>query len=277
MKYSFSSNRSSFVLMIIIMCLWLPSMNAQDSTIINNGVEVVLPNKTDKKLNSYVLLNGGVQNPYMVIVPMIPESTPGENYTEGAELMAIAKGFSFGFGILNKTNPYLHVGLLADYYNNSVPIARTGERSMGAWVYEKTNEASTLTEPFDTDHNRVSEVYVIRATVRLKIPMGPVNIWAGITGGSYTSTVRLTDREEVSFLNSASKTLIAPSYQAGIDVVLKNKQKEDVLSLTFFVDFSSPKMEESMYDTVIEGWDFAVSEGNNVISPVRFGLAIGIH
>lgn len=275
--YSFSNNKNSLVLLVMMISIGYMPLIGQDSVISSNGVEVVLPSKTAKKLNSYLSLNGGLQKPYMLIVPMIPESTPADNFIEETVLMALAEGYSFGIGLLNKTNPYLDVGLLADYYNNSVPITRVGERSRGPWVFEQTNETSNLTEPFENDNNRVSEVYVIRATIRLKLPLGPINIWAGITGGSYTSTVRFTERDEVSFFNSASKTLIAPSYQTGIDFMIKNKQEEDIFSITFFADFSSPKMEESIYDTVVSGWDFTVPEGNSVISPVRFGLAIGIH
>ncbi len=37
----------------------------------------------------------------------------------------------------------------------------------------------------------VSEVYVIRATAKLKLPLGPINLWAGITAGTYTSTQKI--------------------------------------------------------------------------------------
>ena len=62
-----------------------------------------------------------------------------------------------------------------------------------------------------------------------------------------------------------------------VDFADINKEHKDVLSITMFADFSSPKLEESFYDTVVSGWDFAVPDGNMVISPVRFGIAIGIH
>ncbi len=137
--------------------------------------------------------------------------------------------------------------------------------------------ASLRIDPFEVNHRRVSEVYVIRATLRLKAPLGPVKLWVGITGGSYTSTVRFTEREEVNFFNSSSKTLIALSYQTGLDLMIRAKQKDDVLSITLFADFAGPKMEESMYDVIVQGWDFSVPEGNRVISPVRFGIAVGIH
>lgn len=262
-----------------LLLAWISStenLHAQDPNQ-GDGIEIVVPKNADRKLNSYFTINGGFQNQYMVSVPMIPESaSPGEYIIED-DLKALAHGFSFGLGVLNKTGSYLDIGLLADYYNNSVDIAKTGERSMGPWVSEQNGGLSEMTEPFVADHQRVSEVYVIRAAIRLKLPLGPVNFWVGITGGTYTSTVRYTERDEVSFFNSSSKTLIAPSYQTGVDLMIRNHKKEDVLSMTFFADFSSPKMEESMYDTVFPGWDFSVPEGNHVISPVRFGLAIGIH
>lgn len=269
--------KRGFIVIFLGGLLCAENLHAQDPVPVNDGIEVIVPKKTDRKLNSYFLLNGGYQNPFMLTVPMIPENTAAGNFVIEDDLMALAHGYSFGLGVLNKTRSFLEVGLLADYYNNSVDITKTGERSMGPWVSEQNNGGSNLTDPFDADHQRVSEVYVIRATVRLKLPLGPVHLWVGITGGSYSSTVRYTERAEVSFFNSSSKTLIAPSYQTGLDLMIRNKQEGDVLSITFFADFASPKMAESMYDTVVSGWDFSVPEGNRVISPVRFGLALGIH
>jgi hypothetical protein len=244
-----------------------------------DGIEVIIADKSDRKLNSYFMINGGYQTPYLVAVPMIPENTAPENYSVNTlnGMQALTEGYSFGLGVFNKTKSWLEVGLLVDYYNNSIAITKAGERSMGPWVLEQTNNASDLTDPFDEDQNRVSEVYVIRACVRLKLPLGPVRLWGGIAGGSYTSTVRYTGREAVTFFNSATKTLIAPSYQLGMDFMIHNKRDKDILSFTFYADFSSPKMEESIYDAVVSGWDFEAIGGNKVISPVRIGLAIGFH
>lgn len=267
-----------FIAMFICTSL-VGRINAQNPVVSQDGIEVIIPDKSDKKLNSYFLINGGYQNQYLVTVPMIPENTPSEKYSVNSlnGLQTLVEGYSIGLGVMNKTKSYLEVGLLADFYNNSVVITKTGERSMGLWVLEQTNGTSELTDPFEEDHERVSEVYVIRACLRIKLPLGPVSLWGGITGGSYTSTVRYTERDAVTFFNSASKTLVAPSYQAGLDFMIRNKQDKDILSFTFYADFTSPKIEESIYDVVVSGWDFEAIGGNKVISPVRFGLAIGIH
>lgn len=274
-----SRNRSTRISLLIIsyMLITTVTLNAQGVVYDQDDIEISIPSKTAQKRNSYLSINGGIQHPYMVTVAMIPESTPSENYIEETELKALAEGYSFGIGLIKKPKSFLEVGILADFYNSIVPITRSGERSTSLWVLEKNKGASIYTVPFEEAHDRVSDVITIRGIIRLKLPLGPINVWAAITGGTYSSSVRFTDQDETTFFNSTSKTLIAPSYMAGLDLVIRNNQKKDVLSFTLFADFSSPRMEEKFFDVVIPGWDFAVPEGNNVISPVRFGLSVGIH
>ncbi len=278
-KYNISLGKIYSQILLLLIFSGTIELKSQNLVAKGDGIEVIVADLTDRKLNSYFMINGAYQTPYMVAVPMIPEHTPAGDYSVNSlnGLQALTEGYSFGLGLMNKTKSWLEVGLLADYYNNSLAITKAGERSMGPWVLEQTNNTDDLTDPFDEDHNRISEVYVIRACVRLKLPLGPINLWGGITGGSYTSTVRYTEREDLTFINSATKTLIAPSYQVGMDFMIRNKEGKDILSFTFYADFSSPKMEESIYDTVVSGWDFETIGGNKVISPVRFGLAIGLH
>lgn len=265
--------------LIIYLACWMhPAIIfGQDPGGTKNGIEVIVTKPSDRKLNSYVMFSGGYQYPYLVHVPMIPESTSSKEFEIGDDLQANTHGYYFGIGVMNKTKRYLDVGLLADYCSNSVYITRSGERSMGPWVLEQSNGESNYTETFDENNKRVCEVYAIRASVRLKLPAGPMKFWLGLCGGSYTSTVRYTERDEMNFFNSARKTLIAPSYQAGLDIMIRNKQDEDAFSITLYADFGGPVIEEALYDVVISGWDFSVPEGNRVVSPVKFGLALAIH
>ncbi len=265
------------ILIMIILSFQAPVIWAQEP--VNNppGVEVIIQDQREKVLNNYFFIHAGYQNPYWVTVPMVPETIKPENFREGEQLETLASGYFLGAGIMNKTQKFLEVGLMGDYYYSTAALTRSGQRSMGPWVRLQTTDNSYYTDPFDTDHNRVSEIIIIRATARLKLPLGPVNLWAGIAAGTYTSTLRLTNREDMSIFNSARATLVAPSYQGGIDILFKDSQKRERVSITFFAEFHSPTMEENFYDTVIEGWSFYLPDGNKVISPFRTGVSLGIH
>ena len=136
---------------------------------------------------------------------------------------------------------------------------------------------SNISEPFEDDHSRVSEGIAIRATLRLKLPLGPIDIWGGITGGTYSSTVRYTELVDADIFNSYSIGLIGASYMAGINYLIKDKKENTRASVTFFADFLGPKIKENIVNTVNLDWNFENPIGNRVMSPVRFGLSIGIH
>ncbi|MCF8226408.1 MAG: hypothetical protein K9J30_11080 [Bacteroidales bacterium] len=277
-RTSFIRTNYSKISFMVLVCM-LSSANqlkAQDSVIVDEGIEIIVPTFRERLQDSYFFINGSWQTPYMVTVPMIPENTPPENFTDNGELHVLTEGYSFGIGMLKIHNKIFEAGFLVDYYYNAVPVTQSGERSMGPWVLEQTG-TSMYTTLFEKDHNRVSETLVIRATARLKWPLGPVKLWGGLAGGTYSSTVRFTDRDKTSAINSTSRNQLGLSYQAGMDLMIKNKLEKDILSVTLFADFASPRMEEKMLDAIETGWMFEYPGGNKVISPVRIGIAFNVH
>jgi hypothetical protein len=258
---------------ILTFLMFVNQLFAQTDTSVVVGVKVKVPSK-EKKNTSYIFLTGGYQNPAWYRVPVIPEF-PVNMEIKGDKVRV--PGWFAGIGIMKKTRTKFEVGILADFYKSTIPVAFSGQRSTGDWVLEQSANTTAFTDVFSSDINRVSEVIAIRASIRYKIPAGNFQFWGGIAPGTFSSKVYFSESGFNDALKTYVQTSAGLSFQAGVNLIVKNAQGKDMLRFSFYSDFSSPKIEEKMIGLFKPSWKFINSDGNYAISPVRFGFAIGIH
>jgi len=263
--YSFS--------LILIISFYAGDMLAQYDTSVVSGVTIKVPVK-EKKKNSYIFLTGGFQNPTWYKVPVIPEF-PVNMVIKGSSVKA--SGWFAGFGIMKKSKKHFEVGLLADFYKTTIPVAYSGQRATGEWVTTQTPDSSSFTDVFTTDMKRVSEVISLRASVRYKIPVGKIQFWGGIAPGTYSCKVYFPEGAFDKSQKTYVQTTAGISFQTGINFIVRDKLGKDMLRFTFYSDFSSPKIEEKMAGLIKPDWIYKNTDRNYAISPVRFGFAIGFH
>jgi hypothetical protein len=237
-----------------------------------DGVKVIIPSKEKKKKSSYFIVSAGYQLPSWYRVPMTQEY-PHNMITDGSMNVKVPGKFA-GIGIMKKTKSHFEFGILGNYYETNIPIARKGQKSTSDWVYEQSGSYKT---DFDTlDIDRISEVFSIRATVRYKIPAGKFQFWGGIAPGTYSSKIEFTDENTTEVFRVFRETSLGVNFEAGMDFLIKNKKGKEILMFTLFSDILGPRIEENMNNLFKTTWTFENPDGNNVVNPIRLGFAIGI-
>jgi len=267
--------RKIFFLLFIVLFTIIGSSHlyAQKDSSIVSGIKIKVPEK-GKKNNSYIFITGGFQNPVFYKLPVIPEF-PINMVLDGYS--AKASGWFAGFGIMKKGKSNFEVGILADFYKTTIPVAFEGQRAKGDWVFEQTANTSYFTDTFLTDMNRVSEVIAIRAAVRYKIPVGKIHFWGGVAPGTFSSKVYFSEGGFDQAHKTSIQTTAGITFQTGVNFVVRNKIGKDILRFTFYSDFVSPKIEEKIVGLFKPSWIYRNTDRNFAISPIRFGFAIGIH
>ncbi len=262
-------------LTIIILIITMFPVNyifSQADTVKLDGVKVIIPSKEKKKKSSYFIISGGYQLPAWYRVPMIPEY-PQNMIIDGNMDVKVPGKFA-GIGIMKKSKSRFEFGILANYYETSIPIAMAGQRSTSDWVYEQSG--SYTTDFYTLDIDRISEVFSIRATVRYKIPAGKLQFWGGVSPGTYSSKIEFTDENTIEVFRVFRETSLGVNLETGMDFLVKNKKGKEILMFTLFSDISGPRIEENMNNLFKTTWKFENTDGNNVVNPIRLGFAIGI-
>lgn len=247
---------------------------AQADTLKFDGVEVIVPSTGKKKNNTYFLISSGYQLPSCYRVPMIPEIS--HNMEVRDNMYVKVPGWFAGIGIVKRTRSRFEFGILANYYETSIPVAKSGQRSTSNWVYEQSGNGSYFTEVFENDVDRISEVFSFHATVRYKIPAGKFQFWAGLSPGTFSSKINFSDKQSTIPHGIYRETSLGLKFETGIDFMIKNRTGREVLLFTIFSDFYGPGIEEKMISLFNSGWKFINTEGNNVVNPVRLGFSLGI-
>jgi len=261
-------------LILILFCL-VPFVHtiAQVDSMKFDGIKIVVPSK-EKAGNTYFFISTGYQFPSWCRVPMIPENARHMNIK--GDMNVKVPGWFAGIGIIKKTKTHFEAGLLVDFYTTSIPVAYSGQRSTSEWVYAQNNYLSYFTQIFDNSIHRKSEVISFRASIRYKLPLGRFQFWGGLAPGTFSSTIKYSEENNNEPIKTYRVTTIGLNFQAGIDLIKKNKKGNDMLRFTIFSDFFSPEIEEKMISLFNPGWNFINSEGNYVINPFRLGFALGI-
>ena len=186
-------------------------------------------------------------------------------------------GWTAGIGIMKKTKSRFEAGLLADYYRNSVRVAISGQSSTSEWVYEQSGNTSYFTRVFENDINRINEAISFRGTVRYKVPVNIFRVFGGVTGGTFSNNISFVESSSSGFKDIYSETSLGLSFQAGIDIALKDKDGLEIVSISLISDFSAPEIEEKIFMSFNPGWRYVNSEGNFAVNPVRIAFAVGFH
>jgi len=259
---------------LLFILLFESQVFSQTDSSVVVGVKVKVPSK-EKKSNSSIFVTGGYQNPAWYRVPVLPEF-PLNMEIDGDKVRV--PGWFAGIGVLKKTKSNFEVGLLADFFKTTIPIAISGQRGKSDWVFEQSANISDVTDfAFTTDLNRVSEVIAIRATVRYKIPVGNFQFWGGVAPGTFSSKVYFSQGGFNESIKTYMQTSAGLTFQAGINLMVKNSVGKDLMRFSFYSDFSSPLIEEKLIGLFKPTWKFINTDKNYAISPVRFGFAVGIH
>jgi hypothetical protein len=267
--------RKFYVIFILLHLLFIADNQsfAQADTTKSFGVKVTAPGNENRN-TTYFFISAGQQLPGWYHVPMIPEFPV--NMELNGKMNVRVPGWFAGIGIMKKTKTKFEVGLLCDFYKTTIPIAFSGQRCVSEWDYVQRKAGTFYTEIRENDINRISEVYAIRASIRYKIPFGPFQFWGGIAPGTFSSKVYYSETGNSKPVGIINTTSLGISWQAGINLVLKNNKGKDMLRFGFYSDFSGPEIDDNIINLLNHGWIFK-SPGNYAINPVRLGLLVGIH
>lgn len=265
-----------FLLFIITLFFLSVAVNAdaQGDTLKYEGVKVIVPPKEVNTGNTYFIFSGGYQLPSWYRVPMIPVNQGNVQYRGNIE--AKVPGWFTGIGVIKRTRSNFEVGILADYFQNTIPVALSGESSTSEWVFEQPGSTSNITEVFLYDIDRINQVISVRATIRYKIPLGKFQVWGGLAPGTFSTKIYFAESNRNESSHEYLETFLGLSYQAGIDLLIKNKEGENMFKIGILSDFSGPRVEEKFISLFYPGWIYSNKEGNNVVNPVRLGLVVGL-
>jgi len=262
----------SIIVQLVIICN--NSAIAQADTMKYEGLKVIVPtNDKIEKDNTYFFISGGYQIPAWYGVPMIPEFPV--NMVIKGDMRVKASGWFAGAGIMKRTRTRFEVGIAADFFKTTIPIAYAGQRSTSDWVFEQSGVLTT--DSMESNINRIGEVISVRAIVRYKVPIGKLKLWVGVSPGTFSSKIYFQQDAKDEPLGIYRQTLLGINYQAGLDFSVKNKRGKNMMMFTVFSDFASPMVEERMISLFQPGWKFLNTQGNYIMNPVRVGFSVAFH
>lgn len=262
------------ILSIVIALSFFLKSNAQQEIKAGNGITVIVPSR-EKVKTSYFTFAGGYQIPSIVNVPMVPENAP--DLVKESDMEVVIPGWFAQIGINKKTRSNFELGLLAGFYSNSVHVALDGQRSTSDWVYEESGNTDRFTEVFDEDVVRTSNVMTVKALIKYKYNIQNINLWIGLTGGTFSSAIDYSGSNGSNTYGTSHLTALGLSYLAGIDIIKKNNEGEDVFGITIFSDISSPMIYDKYISLFKPGWIYDNPSGNYSINPFRVGLSLNIY
>lgn len=238
------------------------------------GITVIVPSK-EKVKKTYFTFAGGYQIPSIVNVPMVPENAP--DLVKESDMEVVIPGFFAQLGIIKKTKSNFEIGLLSGYYSNSVHVALKGQRSTSDWVLEESGNTDRFTDIFDEDVLRTSNVVAIRAAIKYNYSIQNVNVWIGITGGTYSSAIDFSNNNGSNSYGASHLTALGLSYLLGIDLIKENEEGDDVFGISIFTDISSPVIYDKYISLFNPGWIYDNPAGNHSVNPSRVGLSFNIY
>ncbi len=259
----------------VLFCLALLSVIAgaqSDSTVIS-GIEIIPPVKM-KGTRTNIYFSGGLQNSAWYKVPMVPVSLAPEMVRYGDEV--VGQGWFVGLGASKPTDLHLEFGIMLNYFYSSVPVAYNGENSTSAWILEQTGTTS-ISGPYPYSINRQNSVYSIRTFARYNVNFKPMNFWIAGFAGTFSSSIKYTGEGQTEDEGTFNATSLGVNFQTGIDLGFYDKMGRLRSSLTLFADFLSPHISESIFGLFEDNWLYKPEDKTIVISPVRFGVMLGLH
>ncbi|MFZ5939391.1 MAG: hypothetical protein ACOYXB_02350 [Bacteroidota bacterium] len=260
------------ILSVLVMaCIWVGVLAQVDSTVVI-GVEVVAPRK-EKASRTNFYLSGGMQYKTWYSVPMVPENIDATVLRNGNEL--VTPGWFISAGASKPTDLHLEFGIWLSYFQSSVPVAFAGQRSTGDWVLEQTG--SLYTDPYAYNVDRINNVYAIRIFSRYNFNFSPFNYWIAVYAGTYSSNIIYQGEGQSDPEGSYNHTSLGVNGQTGLDYVISDELGRARFSFTLFAEFLSPRVSESIFGLFENNWYYISDADNYVVSPIRFGVMIGIH
>ncbi len=260
------------VILIMILGVLTSVLFAQQDSSVISGVEII-PTRTFKKTPTNFYFSGGIQNKTWYKVPMVPESIDPTILRNGNELSG--KGWFAGIGASKPTDLHLEFGLMLNFYSSSVPVALEGQRSTSDWVYEMSG--NEFTDEYTYNIDRVNNVYSIRTFARYNLNFKPMNFWVAVFVGTFSSAINYKAQGQSEALGNFNHTSLGANGQAGLDYIINDEAGNAKYSITVFADFLSPKMSETIFSIFQNSWYYNTGAENYVVSPVRFGLMLGLH